>query len=148
MTEDREDYLGLDDPVEKAAQRPPAFICGPPLGNAEILIAERVYLESQRDPQFLGANEILFIDGDNEGNEYLSLPEATKWAAIMGWPPNCRCPTLEEIEQFQKARETALHRKFWAELQAAAIKDDEDAAAAEQKRSDAIVAGIRTPKRK
>jgi hypothetical protein len=143
-----EDFLGLDDPSERAKKRPPAFVCGPPLGPAEILIAERVYLESQRDPAFLGASEILFTAEDESGAEYLPLSEAQKWAALMQWPSNCRVPTLEEIGQFQKARETGLHRKYWAELQAAAIKDTNDTAAAEQKHNDAIVAGFRTPKRR
>jgi hypothetical protein len=142
-----EDFLGLEDPVEKAAQRPPAFVVGAPLGDAEMHAEEAMHLDSQRDPKFIGATEPLFVV-EEDGVEVLPIGQAVLWHEIMGWPPNSRTPTIAEIEQFQKARETALHRAHWERLRAAVDQDAADKLAAETKHNVAVAAAFRTPKRR
>jgi hypothetical protein len=136
-----EDWLGLNDEAELAAKRPAAFIVGPPMGNEEIKAAEQMHLASQRDAQFIGAAEIVFTVEDEEGVERLPVDQAATWRAIMGWPEKGRFPTLAEVEQFQVARNNALHREHWERLRAAVIRDAENAEAAEKARTDKVVAG-------
>jgi hypothetical protein len=136
-----EDWLGLGDADEKAAKRPAAFVVGPPMGNEELMAAQRMHLASTR-PEFIGATEPHFTVEGEDGIERLPIDQAMKWRAIMEWPQKCRIPTLAEVEQFQAARGSALNRAFWDELRAAVIKDADDAAAAEKARNDAILKGF------
>jgi hypothetical protein len=139
-----EDYLGLDTGDEYAKRRPPAYVVGPPMSEAEIKVAEDMHLASQRQKEFVGATEPVFtIESEDGKSEYLPIDQAAKWQAIMGWPKECRFPTLEEVEQFKAARDNALHRAFWDELRAAVIKDAADKVAVEKALNDAIVKAFR-----
>jgi hypothetical protein len=137
------DWLGLSDADELARKRPPAFLVGPPMGNEELRVAERLHLASQRQKEFAGATEPIFTIEDEAGVERLPIDQAAKWGAIMRWPKQRRLPTLEEVEQFQASRDNALYRQFWDQLREAVIKDAAGKAAEEKKRNDAIVAGFR-----
>jgi hypothetical protein len=143
-----EDFLGLDDPAEKALARPPAFVVGAPLGDAQMKAEEAMYLQGLRDPQFVGATEPLFVTESDDGIEELPIGQAVLWHEIMRWPANARPPTIAEIEQFKAARDIALHRAHWDRLRAAVDQDAADKLAAETKHNVAIAAAFRTPKRK
>jgi hypothetical protein len=137
------DYLGLNDADEKAAKRPPGFISSPPMGDAELHVAEAMHLASLRDKQFIGATEPIFSIENEDGTETLPIDQALKWGAIMGWPREARLPTLGEVEQFQRARDNALYAAYWSRLRDAVIRDKENAEAAEAKRNAEIVKGFR-----
>lgn len=139
-----EDWLGLDDLDERRQKRPPAFITSAPMGLEEMKVAERMHLDSIRDARFVGATEIVFtILSDDGAEEMLPPDQAQKFQALMGWPVGSRYPTIDEITQFQKARDAALHREHWGALQAAVLRDAEDTAAAEQVRNDLTTAKFR-----
>ena len=137
-----EDFLGLSDDEERARQRTPAFVTSPPFGQAELKAAEHMHLDAQRNKKFAGAAEVIFTV-EEDGVEMLLEEEAVKWRALMGWPDTVRLPTLEEIEQFRRARSNNLHVAHWERLRAAVITDEADAADAEARKTAAIVKSIR-----
>jgi hypothetical protein len=137
------DFLGLNDADEKRAKRPPGFISSPPMQECEMQVSQAMYLASLRDKQFAGASEPIFSIEDEDGVETMEIGEALKWQALMGWPKEARLPTLPEVEQFQRARDSALHRAYWDRLRDAVIRDGEIAAERQQKLNAAVVKGFR-----
>lgn len=137
-----EDFLGLSDDEERARQRTPAFVTSPAMGQAELKAAERMHLEAQTNKKFVAATEVIFVE-EEDGIEALPVEEAVKWRALMGWPDTVRLPSLEEIEQFRRARSHNLHVAHWERLRAAVVTDEANAADAEARKTAAIVKSIR-----
>jgi hypothetical protein len=142
MSEQQEDYLGLDTDDEREQQRRPAFVISPPMGQAELLAVQAMHLEALRSKKYAGAVEPVFVI-EEDGGELLEEAEAVRWRALMGWPETARLPTLQEVEQMQRARDRKLYAAYWERLRAAVVEDEAAKAEADARRTAGIIKNIR-----
>jgi hypothetical protein len=137
-----EDFLGLDGEEERSKKRVPAFVMPPPMGEAELRAAERMYLDGLKKKQFAGATDVIFTV-EEDGEELMEIGEAMRWRALMGWPESSRLPTLTEVEQFQRARDAKLTAAHWDRLRAAVQEDEAKKAEVDARRAAGIIKDIR-----